>query len=456
MQAMAAAVGYIKASNTDEGDEFGVSLALSTDGSTLAVGAHLEDGAGTGVNAGDNDDAMDDSGAVYVFVRDGSGNWLQQAYIKSSTTTLHDMFGVSISLSGNGDTLAVGNFNNNSAGAVHVFTRQDNIWSEQKYIDGSFYGYIGEQFGIRVALSRDGNTLAVSASNDSSGATGIDGDPHDGSAPNSGAVYIFVRDDNGDWLKQAFIKASNTDKWDLFGDSLSLSSDGNILAVGARYESSDATGVNGNQGSNAASLSGAVYVFVRLNDAWSQQAYIKASNTGSDDWFGFSVALSADGDTLAVGAPWESSNATGINGDEADNSANGSGAVYLFEFSGGVWAQQAYVKSDSTSAGDEFGSAVALSDDGNRLAVGSPGQDSRIGAVHLFARDNGIWNQQTCLIAPNPDKGDDFGVSLSFSGDGGTLAVGAFREDSAATGTGGGESEQGDDTAVNSGAVYLY
>ncbi|MDW8373921.1 MAG: FG-GAP repeat protein, partial [Planctomycetota bacterium] len=73
-----------------------------------------------------------------------------------------------------------------------------------------------------------------------------------------------------------------------------------------------------------------VYVFVRSGGVWSQQAYIKASNTGADDWFGYSVALSADGNTLAVGAPYEESNATGIGGNQNDNSAADSGAVYLF------------------------------------------------------------------------------------------------------------------------------
>ena len=100
--------------------------------------------------------------------------------------------------------------------------------------------------------------------------------------------------------------------------------------MGTNSEDSNATGVNGNQADNSASDSGAVYVFTRSGSSWSQQAYVKASNTEANDNFGISVALSADGNTLAVGAYGEDSNATGINGNQADNSASSSGAVYVY------------------------------------------------------------------------------------------------------------------------------
>ena len=109
----------------------------------------------------------------------------------------------------------------------------------------------------------------------------------------------------------------------------SLSLSGDTLAVGAYFEESNATGVNGDQTDNSASGAGAVYVFVRdpSTDTWSQQAYLKASNTGVSDYFGTSVALS--GDTLAVGAHEEDSNATGVDGDQTNNSASSAGAAYV-------------------------------------------------------------------------------------------------------------------------------
>ena len=155
-------------------------------------------------------------------------------------------------------------------------------------------------------------------------------------------------------IQQAYLKASNTDANDLLGYSVALS--GDTLVVGAPQESSNATGVNGNQANNSAANSGAVYVFTRSGDVWTQQAYLKASNTDANDQFGVSVAIS--GDTLAVGAQFEDSN-----GSQADNSAQDSGAVYVFTRSGGVWTQQAYLKGNNTEAGDQFGVSVAISGD---------------------------------------------------------------------------------------------
>ena len=129
--------------------------------------------------------------------------------------------------------------------------------------------------------------------------------------------------------QQAYIKASNTGAGDNFGYSVALS--GDTLAVGGPGEASNATGVNDPDGqlNGDAAFSGAVYVFTRTGDIWTQQAYIKASNTDENDLFGYSVALS--GDTLAVGATWEASNATGVNAPDGqlNGSALESGAVYI-------------------------------------------------------------------------------------------------------------------------------
>ena len=136
---------------------------------------------------------------------------------------------------------------------------------------------------------------------------------------------MFVREGTT-WSQEAYIKASNPDEEDYFGASVALS--GDTLVVGAYGEASSATGFNGDQSDNTKHRAGAVYVFVREGTTWSQEAYIKASNTDEGDDFGYnSVALS--GDTLAVGAHYEKSNALGINGDQGDNSVNQAGAVYV-------------------------------------------------------------------------------------------------------------------------------
>ena len=482
--AMLGAIGYFKASNSHRGDNFGYSMALSADGSTLAVGALWDDSGAMGINGDADDKSENASGAAHLFIRIGN-IWSQQAYIKASNTDTSDQFGRSIALSADGNTLAVGTIFEDSAttgingdegdnvasaaGAVYLFSRTGISWSQQAYIKASNTD-ARDWFGTSVALSDDGDTLAVGAEAEESNATGINGDESDNSGGNSGAVYLFGRTD-GSWTQQAYIKASNAAGGDYFGASVALSADGDTLAVGANEEDSGSTGINGDESENSLNVersSGAVYLFIRTGSSWSQQAYIKASNTGEYDEFGGAVALSADGDTLAVGANNEDSAAMGINGDGSDNSVNNAGAVYLFSRTDSSWSQQAYINASNTGVEDFFGTSVALSADGDTLVVGANDEESAAtgingdesdnnasdaGAVYLFIRTGSSWSQQTYIKASNTDADDQFGWSVALSADGDTLAVGANKEGSAAMGINGDES---DNSENGSGAVYLY
>ena len=405
-----AATGYFKPSNT-EVDQFGWSVSLSGDGNTLAVGAILEDSAATGIGGNQADNAMANAGAVYVFTKTG-GIWSQQAYLKASNTDADDWFGYALALSDDGNTLAVGvnyedsaatGINGNqtdntmvNAGAVYVFTRTAGVWSQQAYIKASNTDGV-DWFGVSVALSGNGNTLAVGAAYEDSSAIGIDGNQADNTQFNAGAAYVFTRT-AGVWSQQAYVKASNTDGDDGFGISVSLSGDGDTLAVGAMMEDSATTGINGNQADNTMANAGAVYVFTRTANVWSQQAYVKASNTGADDWFGYAVTLSSDGSTLAVGVNYEDSAATGINGNQTDNTKPDAGAVYVFTRTLGTWSQQAYIKASNTDAGDGFGFAVALSGDGNTLAVGAFGETSATTGIGGNQTDNTMVNAGAAYI----------------------------------------------------------
>jgi hypothetical protein len=406
------AIGYLKASNTNSGDLFGYSVALNNDGTTLAIGAYGEASNATGVNGDENNNSDSNAGAVYIFVRTGT-TWSKQAYLKASNTMT------------------------------------------------------GMRFGASVTLSADGNTLVVGAPYESSNATGVDGDQSNVTATNAGAAYVFTRSGTL-WSQQAYIKASNTINNSYFGTAVSLSADASALAVGAYGEPSNATGVNGNQNDNSAPHSGAVYVFTNSGSTWSQQAYIKASNTDAEDYFGMSVALSADSSTLAVGSYRESSNATGINGDQSDNTAHFSGAAYVFTRSGSTWTQQAYVKASTTHMNDYFGYSVALSSDGTTLAIGAAQEASRAtgingdqtdtldsfaGAAYIFTRSGSTWLQQAYIKASNTDSLDNFGCALSLSADGNLLAVGAQHEASNAIGLNG---NQNDNSANQAGAVYVF
>ena len=202
---------------------------------------------------------------------------------------------------------------------------------------------------------------------------------------------------NDTLLQTAYIKASNTGAGDQFGaggtllgDAVALSGDGGTLAIGAPYESSAAAGVNGDQDDESAYGAGAVYVLVRDAENWEQQAYVKASNPGFTDQFGYFVDLSGDGNTMAVSARFEPSAATGIDGGQNDDSIPQAGAVYVFGRVDGVWSQQAYIKASNTGEagrgnelgdGDQFGFSLALSADGRTLAVGAIAEDSAASGI---------------------------------------------------------------------------
>jgi hypothetical protein len=213
---------------------------------------------------------------------------------------------------------------------------------------------MSDRFGFSLALSGDGGTLVVGAPYEDSAATGVGGAQGDDSASDSGAVYAFVAG-AGTWAQQAYIKASNTDPSDEFGEAVAVSGDGNELAVGVVHESSAATGIDGNQGDNSAQAAGALYVFERAAGTWTQQAYLKASNAEAHDDLGASVALSSDGTRLVGGADNEASAAVGVGGAQGDDSAPGAGAVYLFARASASWTQQAYVKASNTDAGGRCG-----------------------------------------------------------------------------------------------------
>ena len=459
------AIGYIKASNTAEDDGFGGSLSLSADGTTLAVGAFGEGSAANGIDGDQSDNLAPNAGAVYVFVRNGEF-WQQQAYVKASNTGAGDGFGIAVSLSADGNTLAVGASREGNSGAVYVFVRSGELWQQQAYLKASNADEF-DLFGQKVHLSADSNTLAVAAFGERSLAAGINGDQSNNMGTLVGAVYVFSRSD-GQWQQQAYVKASNPSAYGFFGSDVSLSSNGNTLAVGARFEDGGTTGINGDQNDDSAHDSGAVYVFVRNGQSWQQQVYLKASNTEALDEFGDALSLSADGNTLAVGAFLEKSSATGVDADQSDNSARDAGAVYVFIRSEGIWQQQAYIKASNTDVSDQFGDNLSLSSDGNTLAVGA-GDDSSgtgfeaaqndnsarsAGAVYVFIRSEGIWQQQAYVKASNTDAGDVFSFgAVSLSADGATLAVGARGENSAETGING---DQNDNSANDAGAVYLY
>ncbi len=461
-----AAIGYFKPGTASNDDNFGYSVAMSADGTTLAVGAPQI------ANGG--------AGAVHIFYF-AAGSWNLQQVLTASNAGSGDQFGASVALNSDGTTLAVGvnaedsddtgsHFSSNGAapdsGAVYIFTRSGATWNEQTRLKAATTE-AGDDFGYAVALSADGNTLAVGADLEDGGNDGINTPTNNTETETeAGAAYVFNRTGTS-WSEQAYIKSDHSVWYDHVGISVALSGDGTTLAVGAIGEDSDALG---NWPADAGKGSGAVFVYTRNSGSWSQQTMLKAANAGRFHRFGSALAFSSDGNTLAVGAKEEDSNTTGVDSTPNPGILAGVGAAYVFGRSGTTWSQQAYIKASTrTSNYDYFGFALALSSDGNLLAVGSHGENSstrgvyastnstasNAGAVFVYERSGVSWASKTFVKSSNTDSKDSFGWGMAISGDGGTLAVGAYREDSSATGI---NPTPGTDATAdeNVGAVYLY
>jgi hypothetical protein len=427
---------------------FGYSVALSADGTTLAVGAW-----GEGNHAG----------AVFVYVRSG-GAWTLQATLVADNREANDVFGYEVAISATGDVLVIGapdedggatsvngdgtDNSKPSAGAAYVFVRSGTSWAQQAYLKPTAID-ASDNFGCAVAIDASGAAVAIGAYTED--APGLD--PASNALPGAGAAYVFERSGTT-WSQQAFLKAPNAGTDDSFGVAIALSGDGTRVAVAATGEASNATGIGGNGADDSLMQAGAVYVFARVAAAWPLEAYVKASNTDGGDFFGYDVALSSDGRTLAVSAEGEDGLANGVNGPQQEG-AGQAGAAYVFERTSS-WAQVAYVKATNTEADDRFGRSIALSGDALTLVVGAALEDSGeagiggtggddsstdSGAAYVYRRGSTGWAPLTRLKATNTAAGDQFGAGTAISANGSRIAIGAFARDAG---------------AMDSGAVYVF
>jgi hypothetical protein len=460
---------YLKASNTrDEHVFFGDCVAIH--GNTAVVGAFGENGGATVVNGNENDSSKSQAGAAYVYVFNGT-TWTKQAYLKPSNPDSHDNFGSSVAISGNtivigspseaGPSTGVNGTVNNGAGdsgAAYVFIRSGNSWSQQAYLKASNTGN-GDTFGRSVSI--DGDTIIVGAPREDGSSTSVNGANNNG-AIDAGAAYVFKR--NGStWTQEAYLKASNAQVDDNFGFSVGVS--GDLAIVGAFQEDGSSTGVN-DADSNDAGDSGAAYVFARNGANWTQEAYLKASNTDAGDTFGYAVAI--HGTTAIVSAPAEDSISNQVDVNSADDSAESAGAAYIFFRDGSIWSQQSYLKASNAETQDRFGESVAIS--GEVAIVGAYVEDSNAigidgdqfnnlgigsGAAYAFSRAQTSWSQKAYIKAHNTENGtsiqDHFGTSVSIDG---TLAiVGATNERSNARGVNG---DAFNNSIVSAGAAYTF
>lgn len=358
---------FLKASNAQRDDEFGRAVAIS--GDTIVVGAI---GESSDLIGGPNDNSSPRSGAAYVYVRDGT-IWSQQAFLKPDNGEENDLFGSSVAVFG--DTLVVGAVEEDSAtvgggnndalesGAAYVFVREETTWTQQAFLKAS-NADADDRFGASVAISAD--TIVVGAMNEDSSLTG---GASDNDAEDSGAAYVFVRTGTT-WDQEAFLKADNARRDDLFGTSVAISED--TIVIGAPQEGTSSLGSRTN--------SGGAYIFVRNGTVWSQEALLKADVEGNADQLGQAVAIS--GDRVVAGTAFEDSSATG---GPTNNSETNSGAAYVFERNDSIWSQIEFLKADNAERSDGFGLSVGIFE--NIIIVGAEREDSAgeaAGAAYIF------------------------------------------------------------------------
>jgi len=260
---------------------------------------------------------------------------------------------------------------------------------QAKLVGSDVLGTIGADQGTSVTLSSDGNTLAIGGISDNNGV---------------GATWIFTRSNNNTWTQQAKLIGTGGIGTGIQGSSVGLSADGNTLAVGAR---TDNTSV------------GATYIFIRSGTNWSQQDKLIGTDGGNSAQQGTSVALSADGDTLAIGG----------------RTYLTTGASWVFTRTAGSWSEQQsqIVGTGGSGANQQQGTSIALSADGNTMAVGALGDNpgTQIGATWVFTRSGTSWSQQGSKLVGTDSIGSSAqGTSTALSADGNTLAVGGNVDDS--------------------------
>jgi hypothetical protein len=358
---------------TANNDQLGFSVCLNNDGNTMAVSAPNDDGSGS------------NAGTVRIYT------WNSNAWIQKGTDidgeAASDQSGTSVSLSSDGNTVAIGARNNAatgpSAGHVRIYSWNGSAWVQKGAdLDGEA---AVNAFGESVSLSSDGNIVAIGA------------DYNSGNGAYAGHVRVFSWDGSA-WIQKG-IDIDGDVTWDQSGISVSLSSDGNIVAIGAIG--------NDDNGSN----SGQVKIYAWNGSSWVQRG-IDIDGEAADDGSGCSVSLSSDGNTVAIGAK--------------NNDGNGpnAGHTRIYTWNGSAWIQKGS-DIDGEAAGDLSGFSVCLSSDGNIVAIGAPynaGSGTNDGHVRIYSWNGSTWIQMGADI--NGDN-DYSGSSLFLGSQGNTVVIGA-------------------------------
>lgn len=374
------------ASNGASGDNYGVGMDISADGSTLLVSAHLADPGGI-VNAG----------AAYVY--SGTANFSpfkEQAKLIMNDGQSGNSFSQCISVSADGTRALIGNWKQangplTQTGSAYFFHKEGSNWVFDHKVYSPGATNTGA-FGSAGVMASDGNRCIIGAHNE-------------GNA--QGNAYIFVRSGNT-WTAEATLSDPLTASSDFFGSAVTISADGSRAAVSGQNVDNGAT-VN----------TGGAIVFKRTGTSWAIEQRIYGNDVATGDGFGAAgIVMSADGTRLVVSSIYATVGGLAQ-----------AGATYVFVYNGSSWVQEQKIVNDVNQATGYFGWSVAINDAATRLAISAPyqtvGSLTRAGKVNIYNRVGSVWTLETTIISPNPETQTNFGLPVSFSADGVLLLIGS-------------------------------
>lgn len=408
------AIGYFKPAAATGVRNFGQGVALSPDGSVMAVGASstlelftrsagqwqwtqtlsfqvasypkpvISNDGTLLVGMFGHDGAFGDQGLVQVFSRTPSG-WTQSDEWNPPAPRLIGNFGAFLGISRDGTVAVVSEYVSPSGGSFHVYRKTGGTWAKEATIEPE-HAQPGGLFGVMAKVSADGSTIVVGAQYERSGSLT---DETDTSAANAGAAFVYGYDTGtGAWTKRAYLKAPVPRVDDLFGASTAISGDGDTVVIGARNES--VAGVL---------RAGVAYVFRRHAGAYILDQTIPAPQPTLDATFGgFGLALTPDGSVLAIAARGDSSSGTGVDPHATQGEALGAGAVHLYRLAGAQFARTSYLKAPNTGNGDAFGNVIDIAADGRTIAVGATGESSAASGIGGDQADNSVTGRGAAYL----------------------------------------------------------
>lgn len=399
---------------------FGDSVALSGSGEWALVGDPLMD-----------TDPLNGVGAAVVFARDEvATTWAEAGQLAVAEGRAGDGFGYAVSLSRDGNRALIGADAQNAsgvrnAGTAHVYELDSMTWSWVSIAELTPSDAVSpDRFARSVSLSGDGRRALVG-----------EPDRNAGGVNQSGAAYIYEPNgETDDWSEVAILVASDSQRSEFVGQSVSLSDDGNRAVIGAPgHHGVDLQGV------------GALYVYDRdaMTGLWSESAMLSASDGSAWAELGSSVALSRDGLRVLAGAPRQR-----VNGRR-------DGAAYLFEFdpANDTWNEIAIFEAADGERDDYFGNSVDLNGDGRRVLIAADrhagAEVDLSGAAYVYEYDATLeqWLEVAELIPSDPKWGANFGKSVELNRRGDRALVGSPF---------GAESAVPENRYFGSGASYLF